>query len=721
MAIDFNAWARQSDTAKIYLVEMEALRLADGETVPLYLATQDLALGDQFYLGCVVGLPRLTRQSNDTRNLSSIPSWGELEVLFEPEYRPDPGNAISWNELLSPAYTFSQRPLVIKIGGEGFALADFREIFRGYVEDISEHDIAKITFTVYDKTWLLEDRTIPGEAVGKFQNPPYGTLNLRNLLARIASGCLPRQNPNISEANKGRQLPAVLGYVKNYHPALVDDPGNKFILAAHVVHDVLKVRRNGIEFSFPPSLFTQRDLSPPEKDGLGSAYLTVAGPYTGPDYFRIWLLQIDSVAAGHERGQATFRLSYDGGATWVLTGQSTVRWEISEVVKTPGAEPPSSGEITVGGTYAGDGSQYYVVVITLAGPVGVAKFKWSDDSGANWSGEILTSAAPITLSHGVTVSFANLFDLNDQWDWHYNEIPILLADGVAIQFISGSGNDFELWDTFGWFLCSSLSVPYATDENSVSLEVEGLVTTDGTYISTAADLIREVLLTYAGWEAADLDEGSFAAFNIAFPYVMGLKLDSSTKIREVVDQLLAGLPAYYGVTLDGKFRLGKITEPTGVPAAVLSDPIETLGFKRQTLGVEVVSRVELKYDRNYAVESLNKGLKSFTEWAKDEWRLTEARDETVKDRYPLASRLEPIETCMVNREDAEAAAAQMLAIWKIERSPVTFTGKIEPFVWDLWSLVQLKTGLFGLDGALFWVSGLDEDFTASQADITLWK
>ena len=66
-------------------METAARKLSDGSALPLYFATQDGA----FYLGCVSGLPRLTRTSNGILTPSHVSS-GELELLIEMDYMPDP-------------------------------------------------------------------------------------------------------------------------------------------------------------------------------------------------------------------------------------------------------------------------------------------------------------------------------------------------------------------------------------------------------------------------------------------------------------------------------------------------------------------------------------------------------------------------------------------------------------------------------------------------------
>lgn len=75
--------------------------------------------------------------------------------------------------------------------------------------------------------------------------------------------------------------------------------------------------------------------------------------------------------------------------------------------------------MTTGGTYTAATEKDYIVEITTGGDVGVAIFKWSDDGGATYTTGVTTSASPITLSNGVTVTFTTGsgtdFVVADQW------------------------------------------------------------------------------------------------------------------------------------------------------------------------------------------------------------------------------------------------------------------------------------------------------------------
>lgn len=63
-------------------------------------------------------------------------------------------------------------------------------------------------------------------------------------------------------------------------------------------------------------------VSGARKEGVGAATLAAEGPFTG-EAERTFLVEIDSVSGGAEVGEATFRWSRDGGASFEATGVPT--------------------------------------------------------------------------------------------------------------------------------------------------------------------------------------------------------------------------------------------------------------------------------------------------------------------------------------------------------------------------------------------------------------
>jgi hypothetical protein len=334
------------------------------------------------------------------------------------------------------------------------------------------------------------------------------------------------------------------------------------------------------------------------------------------------------------------------------------------------------------------------------------------------------------LSHGLTAAFANgappSFEVNDQWSWTFDEKPIPLADGVFVQFFTGPGDDFVLYDEWTFILFSSIMCADTAQAADITVAGRGLISpATGVYPDKAGELIRAVLVGFAGWEAeADFDLPALAAFNAAFPYKMGLVADSPQAIGDIIDSLLTGLPALYTITSNGKFYLAEIKAPSGEAALELTD-IEILEPPvGDDLGDLLYRRVYLHYNRNDCTlqNAVAELPQERLEWLRRQWRQVSARDDTILSLYPLAQDLGPLDTAIVERSEALQAARKLLSLYKTGHETLQVLTKIQPFLLDLGKIVKIRRPRFGLDqGDLFLVSGMDQDYAANEAVLTLWR
>jgi len=802
--VDFAAFARISDSAKIHLAEIVLTRKSDGAEIPLYLANRDVVLGNTFYLGCLASLPKLTKRSSDILTPNSIPTWGDLVIQAEGAYAPGLDGE-TWDDLLSPAYNWIGVPITIKTGGDGFLPGDFVTVFTGKIGGMTGENLA-VTLTVYDKGLDLENKA-PDFELG--------------------------ESAYVIEESWSQVIPLPLGRVKNYAPPVLRKTGSydyDFALAPGVIESLDQVyRANKV---LPPDRWTlnQKDISPASKDGQGAASLETSGVYTGSAIQQTWTVQIDSIAAGPEVGQATFRWSLDGGVTWEAQGLLTWKlasgavtknpavgtgimtlggaytgtekltyqvkvtregkiggapapqfqwsddggatWSASvdildtspislnrgltvafsgtvgsrgSVVKTPANSwSPSPGAMSTSGNFSGNATIGYQVKITIGGNVGTACFKWRE-VGDSWSGIIGVATSPILLSKGVSITFTDppvpnpprddydLDDLweftayppflvNDLWSWSFDEIPLPLADGVAIQFHAQAGQDFYVLDKWKFILFSTAAI-YIADPGVITVDVKGLLSpVTGAYVDTLADIMQLLPSLYCGWTPADFDGPAFAAFKTAIPYEVGRLVDSHTEISKIFDDLLTGVPAAYSFLINGKLWIQEIVAPSGSPNLSIGE--ELTGVKVSQDYSQIYRRVFLEYDRNLNTsdEESSQITQERLEWLKREYRQVSVWDDEVLNDYPLAQILGPLQTCLINRVDALAMAGKLLGLLKVSRQTLEGTAKLQFFLSNVWNLVQVNRLIFPKrDNGLYAILGIELDFGACQSSVTLWR
>lgn len=385
----------------VFLVETSAVRLADGAEFPLYLAKPGtVKFPHACYLGQVAELPRLTRQADSSTEPKRVPTWGELRLAIRPDYRPDADNSVSWSEILSPAFNLLHRPLVIKAALKGAAYDAFDIIFRGRISETGPWADGGVTLSLRDKSKDLE---------------------------RVISDYVLPESPLVIEDAWGTEMDQALGYVRNVTPKLFATPSlyqapwfpplvapeanyqNRWALSTAVINRIVQIYIQGGVAD--PGLFTlvQKDVSPAEKNGEGTAEMATYGPYTGPLSAAKWLVVISSITAlnsqghsGPEVGLARFRVSRNEGLTWspdYLTWM--LGYDSTTLVKSPAA---GNAGVAVTGDFTGDCKDNYKLKVTRGGHIGDAicpQFIWSPDGGATWLPDDVCTWNPIAAAPGV--------------------------------------------------------------------------------------------------------------------------------------------------------------------------------------------------------------------------------------------------------------------------------------------------------------------------------
>lgn len=496
----------------------------------------------------------------------------------------------------------------------------------------------------------------------------------------------------------------------------------------------------------------------PVKDvAVGPGTMALAGTYTDQSNKREYSVRI--VTSGN-LATGTFQYSDDGEVSWsaetdILDGTPksishglTVAFALAsdtwDVTKTPSGT--SLGTMTASGTYTGAVSEDYLIKIDGAGDVGTATFKWSKDGGSTWEATGVTATADVVLEAGIHCYFdnnstppPNAFDVDDEfefdvvpafvaddkWTWSFTELPIELENGVCIQFTTQSGQDFYVDDRFEFFLCSSLMAYSGGGSNAVTITVDanGLVSpVTGTFRRTIGALIQDLIVGFAkGWTATYFYTADIATLDAAWPYYIGIVVDSPMEITAIMDDLLAGYPMVYSYDLDGNFVIKVVEVPAGVSFLELTD-VDSMQYPA-TMVSSPYRRVYINYERNWQGNSVdNQADVGRWEWLKKEWRSVSARYDVLRDTYPTAQDLGPIDTCLVDRTDAQSLANALLYRSRQETEQVTYYARHQAFDLEIGKLVSISRDVFGLESNPgFMTVGVELDLGTGESILTLWR
>ena len=260
------------------------------------------------------------------------------------------------------------------------------------------------------------------------------------------------------------------------------------------------------------------------------------------------------------------------------------------------------------------------------------------------------------------------------------------------------------------------------DSGVITADVRG--DTLGGYVSTVAGIILRVVATYGPLIAGDLDTASFTALDAANPAVAGLYAADQRTILDVLDELINSIGGFYGFDRSGKFEVGIFTAPSaGQPDAATFGPVEILEIEAQPTELPVW-RQRVGYERNWTVQNSDALAGAVTEARKaflaEEVRLAVATDETVKTKFLLALDPEPWPTLLADQAAAQSEANRLLVLYGQRREMYRVTAKTQPYKLELNDQVVLDYTRFGLTSRRFRVVGLEERADVNRVTMELW-
>lgn len=286
--------------------------------------------------------------------------------------------------------------------------------------------------------------------------------------------------------------------------------------------------------------------------------------------------------------------------------------------------------------------------------------------------------------------------------------------------------------TVGTCLAEGYGKAGSRPTGTLTADVKGLKT-GGVYRDTLAGLLWHLFIL-GGIPESDLIEETFDALEAARPGKVNLRVEGDDTILDACDRLCASGLAWFTHDEFGRVYVGKLGLPAGPAVATIenllrSEPLERLPHQVTEDGIPAW-RVTVKWGRNYTVQDRDSLAAVLTEDAAQadlveflgqEWRTAVAEDATVKNLWPSAKEIE-IETCLDAQADAEALAAEVLAMFKVPRE--FWKAKVPPGELagvKLGKDVLFKHRRYELNaGRLFTATGLTRDLGRRSGRIIMW-
>lgn len=193
-----------------------------------------------------------------------------------------------------------------------------------------------------------------------------------------------------------------------------------------------------------------------------------------------------------------------------------------------------------------------------------------------------------------------------------------------------------------------------------------------TWNTNCADMISYVVQNYGYSDtkflSSEIDTANFTAYKANNTSALGIYVDSSTTVLDVVSQLAASTGGQLVISQTGKLQLQKI-DLSSSPTESITDKDIVLNSLQISQKLQVQGSFRVGYARNWTIqEQLETNLSTKAKnILKKEFREVYAEDSTVKTNYKQLRETERIDTLLLKETDASALANYMLNIYKTPR------------------------------------------------------
>jgi len=270
---------------------------------------------------------------------------------------------------------------------------------------------------------------------------------------------------------------------------------------------------------------------------------------------------------------------------------------------------------------------------------------------------------------------------------------------------------------------NGLTVAYTKDlangKFTLSAAPAGRITCDargarpgGVYLTRAADIVQDLILTRTALTAADIDSASVTAMNATCPQKIGFFAKDFMSVGTAIDEIVTSVGGFWtDDALSGKLVLGRFGAPAGGNPAleITADDVGLRGVRvvRQILPVKTY---RLGYRHNAtpqsdglagAVTAANRALYAAA------YQTVSAVNAGVETKHLLAESPDQVGTLLANAVEAQTEVNRRATLWSVLRKIYEVPCFAAPFKVRLGQVVRVTYPRFGFAaGKLAIVIGL---------------
>jgi hypothetical protein len=250
----------------------------------------------------------------------------------------------------------------------------------------------------------------------------------------------------------------------------------------------------------------------------------------------------------------------------------------------------------------------------------------------------------------------------------------------------------------------------------------------GVYLTTAADIVKHIVVTYGGVAGGNVDAISISALNTANSAAVDIFVADTTTIITVLDQLLASVGGYWGFDHVGKFFVGRLELPGGTSLATFTDTdlidLRALQSSDEQGNVPAY-KVELEHSRLFTVQADGELAGAVTPARrlrlKTEYLTVVKTDITVKTVHLLAP---VIKRRTLLTTGAAAEADRLLTLYKSARDFLAIVVPLDgaTAALRLGNTITLKTSRLGMSAGkqVVITSSIPHSPKLNQIEFEVW-
>lgn len=245
----------------------------------------------------------------------------------------------------------------------------------------------------------------------------------------------------------------------------------------------------------------------------------------------------------------------------------------------------------------------------------------------------------------------------------------------------------------------------ATGTFTIPAAAAGRITADvqgakpgGTYLTKAADIIKDIVTTRTALTAADVDTTNFTAFNTTAPQKIGFFAQDFQSVAAALDEIITSVGGFWCFDRTGLLTLGQFVAPSGTEAlALVSDDVSQKGL-RIVDRIPPVKTYRLGYKRNHTLQA--DGLAGAVTEAnraeyRVEYRVKSAINAGVETTYLLAASPDEVGTLLADATEAQTECTRRATLWGSLRFRYEARAFAAPFTVRLGQVVKLTHPRFG--------------------------